>query len=60
MWQTTGIRKMHTGCCGENLKARGPLGTPWPNWEDNGEINLKQIGWETVEWINLFEDKDMR
>ena len=31
-----------------------------PNWEDYSKMDLKEIGWEGVEWINLSEDKDIR
>jgi hypothetical protein len=27
-------------------------------WEDNIKIDLKEIEWGTVDWINLAEDKD--
>ena len=44
----------------KNLKARvhvehhGQIGRVTVKWI------LKEIGWESVEWINLFHDKDMR
>jgi len=41
-------------------EGKGPLGTSRPNWEDNSKMNLTETGWEIVEWINLFQDKDMR
>jgi hypothetical protein len=35
-----------------------PLGRPTCRWEDNIKIDLKEIGWEDVEWINLSQDRD--
>lgn len=27
-------------------------------WEDNINVNLKEIGWKGVEWIHLAQDRD--
>jgi hypothetical protein len=32
----------------ENLKGR-----PWHKWKDNIRMNLREIGWEGVDWIHL-------
>jgi hypothetical protein len=29
-------------------------------WEDNIQIDLKQTGWEDVDWIHLAQDSDQR
>ena len=29
------------------------LGRPRRRWEDNSEMNVKETGWESVDWINL-------
>jgi hypothetical protein len=30
----------------------------WRRWEDNIRMNLREIGWEGVDWIHLTQDKD--
>jgi hypothetical protein len=35
-----------------------PLGRPARRWEDNIKINLREIGWDGMDWINLAQDKD--
>jgi hypothetical protein len=35
-----------------------PLGRPRRRWEDNIRINLREIVWEGVDWINLAEDRN--
>jgi hypothetical protein len=27
-------------------------------WEDNIKMNVREIGWEGVDWINLAQDRD--
>jgi hypothetical protein len=36
-----------------------PLGTPVRRWEDNIKMDLREIGWEIVEWIHLAQDRDL-
>jgi hypothetical protein len=35
-----------------------PLGRPGCSWEDNIKIDLKEIGWQCVDWIDLAQDRD--
>ena len=35
-----------------------PLGRPRRSWEDNININLKEIGFVGMGWINLAQDRD--
>jgi hypothetical protein len=37
---------------------RRPLGRPNRRQEDNIKMNLKEIGWKSVEWIYLAQDRD--
>jgi hypothetical protein len=39
-------------------KAEGkrPLGRPWCKWEDGIRMDLREIGWGSVEWIQLAQD----
>jgi hypothetical protein len=35
-----------------------PLGRPRHRWEDNIKIDLREIGWDGMDWIVLVRDKD--
>jgi hypothetical protein len=35
-----------------------PLGTPRRRWEDNIKINLREIRWGRMDWIDLAQDRD--
>jgi hypothetical protein len=35
-----------------------PLGRPRRRWEDNIRMDLKEIGWQDLEWLHLAQDRD--
>jgi hypothetical protein len=35
-----------------------PLGRPRSRWEDNIRMNLREIGWGGMDWIDLAQDRD--
>jgi hypothetical protein len=35
-----------------------PLGRPRRRWVDNIKINIKEIGWDGMDWMDLTEDRD--
>jgi hypothetical protein len=35
-----------------------PLGRPRRRWVDNSKMNLREIGWGDIEWIDLAQDRD--
>jgi hypothetical protein len=37
---------------------KGPLVSPRRSWEDNIEMDMKEIGLKRVNWIHLAQDKD--
>jgi hypothetical protein len=41
-------------------KAEGkrPLGRPRRRWVDNIKIDLRAIRWDSMDWIDLAEDRD--
>jgi hypothetical protein len=39
-------------------EGRRPLGRPRRRWEGNITINLREIGWGGVDWIDLAQDRD--
>jgi hypothetical protein len=39
-------------------EGRRPLGRPRRTWEDNIEMDLREFGWGSVDWIDLTEARD--
>jgi hypothetical protein len=35
-----------------------PLGRPGRSWEDNIKMDLREIGWGGMDWINVAQDRD--
>jgi hypothetical protein len=56
----------HLACMGETrnacgvlvgqLKRKRPLGRPIRSWDDNVKIDLREIVWGDMDWINLAQD----
>jgi hypothetical protein len=42
----------------ENLKGERSLTRPRRGWEDNIKMDLREIGWEGVDWIHLAQYRD--
>jgi hypothetical protein len=36
-----------------NVKGWGQLGQPRHRWEDNIKMDMKETGWEGMDWIHL-------
>jgi hypothetical protein len=41
-----------------NLEGKRPLGRPRRRWEDNIRMDLGEIGWGGMDWIDLAEVRD--
>jgi hypothetical protein len=39
-------------------EGKRPLGRPRRRWEDNIKMDLREIGWGGVDWIDLVQDRD--
>jgi hypothetical protein len=39
-------------------KGKRPLGSSRHRWEDGIRMDLREIGWGGVEWIQLAQDRD--
>jgi hypothetical protein len=39
-------------------EGKRPLGRPRRRWEDGIRMDLKEIGWGSVDWIQLAQDRD--
>ena len=58
----------HVVCMGERrsafrvsvgrLEERRLLGIPRNRWEDNIEMDLRDMGWRGMDWIDLVQDRD--
>jgi hypothetical protein len=38
-------------------EGKTPLGKPRRRWDDGIRINLREIGWGSVDWIQLAQDR---
>jgi hypothetical protein len=41
-------------------KGKRPLGRPRCRWEGGIRMDLREIGWGSVDWIQLAQDRDRR
>jgi hypothetical protein len=39
-------------------EGKRPLGRPRHRWVDNIKIDLGEIGWDGVDWVDLAQDRD--
>jgi hypothetical protein len=39
-------------------EGRRPLGRPTRRWEDSIKMDLQEVGWEGMGWIELAQDRD--
>jgi hypothetical protein len=39
-------------------EGRRPLGKPRRRWDDNIKMDLREVGWGGMDWINLAQDRD--
>ena len=46
---------MHIDFKWENLR---PAGRPRHTWEDNIKMDLREVGCDTGDWINIAQDRD--
>jgi hypothetical protein len=41
-----------------NPEGKRPLGRPRHRWVDNIKMDLREIGWDGMDWIELAKDRD--
>jgi hypothetical protein len=39
-------------------EGRRPLERPRRRWEDNIKMDLREVGWDGADWIDLAQDRD--
>jgi hypothetical protein len=44
----------------EKLGEESPTGKIFQRWEDNVDIDVENIWWNDVEWVNLAHDMDQK
>jgi hypothetical protein len=44
----------------EKPEGKRPLGRPRRRWEDNIKMDLREVVWGGVDWIDLAQDRDRR
>jgi hypothetical protein len=49
---------MHIGFWWESQKERDKLGKPRCRWRHNIRMDVKEIGWGGMDWIDLAQDRD--
>jgi hypothetical protein len=40
------------------LEGKRPLGRPRHRWVDHIKIDLREIGWDGMDWVSLAQDRD--
>jgi hypothetical protein len=54
MGEERGVHRVLVG----KPEGKRPLGRPRRRWEDNIKMDLQQVGWGRVDWMELALDKD--
>jgi hypothetical protein len=39
-------------------EGKRPLGKPRHRWENNIKMDLQEVGWWGINWIDLFQDRE--
>jgi hypothetical protein len=39
-------------------EGRRPLGRPRRRWEDNIKMDFQEVGWGSMHWIDMAQDRD--
>jgi hypothetical protein len=50
-------RKIYSILVGKR-EGKRPLGRPRRRWVDNIKMDLREIGWDVLDWIDLAQDRD--
>jgi hypothetical protein len=54
------VAQVGEAACIQDIGGKGnrPLGRPRCRWVDNTEMDLREIGWVGMDWIDLAQDRD--
>jgi hypothetical protein len=53
MWEKRNADRILVG----KPEGKRPLGRPRRRWKDNIKMDLKEIGWDGVDWFNIAQDR---
>jgi hypothetical protein len=59
-WSTNGEKRNAYRILVGKPEGKRPLGRPRRNWVDNIKIDLREIEWDGIDWIDLAQDRDQR
>jgi hypothetical protein len=59
------VARMGEGRCAYRIlvgrpEGRRPLGRPRRRWENNIKMDLQDVGWDDLAWIDMAQDRDRR
>jgi hypothetical protein len=57
MWHVWGRRGAYRVLVGKP-EGRRPLERPRRRWEGNIKMDLREVGWGGIDWIDLAQDRD--
>jgi hypothetical protein len=49
---------MHIRCWGGKPEGKRPLGRPRRRWVDSIKVDVREIGWDRVDCIDMAQDRD--
>jgi hypothetical protein len=55
---THGGKRNACGILVAQPEGKRSLGRPRRRWEDNIKLNVRELGWGSMDWINLNRDRD--
>jgi hypothetical protein len=57
MWHAWERKNVYRGLMGKS-EGKRPFGRPRRRWEDEIRMDLREICWGSVDWIQLAQDRD--
>jgi hypothetical protein len=57
-YSTSGENRNAYRILGGKPEGKRPLGRHRCRWEDNNNMDLREIGWDGMDWINLAQNRD--
>jgi hypothetical protein len=54
VWERIGVYRVVMG----KPNGKRPLGRSRRRWENNIKMDLQEVGWRGMDWIDLAQDKD--
>jgi hypothetical protein len=57
-YSTNGVKRNADRLLVGNPEGKRPLGRPRRRWVNNIKMDLREIGWDGNDWIDLAQDRD--